>query len=636
MKLRKTGIEPLDEYCEGVMSGDIPVCKWVRLAVERHYNDLERAENDPDFPYYFEPEACLHYVNFFRDYLQHFDGIHKGEPIIFEPWQYFVWGSPFGWLKEDRLRGMPIRRFRVIIIIIPKKQGKSIIIAGTMLYMLDFDEWPGAQIYALAKNRSHAEKLGYRDAEKMVKNSEILQDQFKVNKGAAHRGIYCEDRDSFVQPLTSKPDSTDGLKVHMAANDEVKDWTDFEIYNVMKDGTAANPNSLIANITTAGDDRSSLGYDQQEKLKKILNGVLKDEQTFGVIFTIDEGKEDDPEPNDREKFTEALASDEPWKLIEPIVKKANPNYGVSVGEDYYKGRVNDAKNKERDKNNFLTKHLNVWVNAMSSYFDINSWINECSFPELITDRKFNSKTGYIDLASIIPEKLTGKPCYLHLDMSSKKDICSLYSLFRYGTTQDGKKRYATVGINFLPEAVVSENLVGRRSEYNAWAEQGHFVLTPGNATDLSVIEEYIKMFSNLAKVIKVGFDDWNSIQVSEMLRKARIEGVEIKQNTKNLSEPMKTVESHITYRSPSEEDVDGPDKGIPDPRLVYGEDPVLTWAMSNVVAKEDANENVYPRKSHEDSKIDPAVALINLFALEEVDPLPTGNFNKRVPKVWGV
>jgi phage terminase large subunit-like protein len=250
---------------------------------------------------------------------------------------------------------------------------------------------------------------------------------------------------------------------------------------------------------------------------------------------------------------------------------------------------------------------------MSHYFNISSWMNQCKDTE------------------VTEEKLEGRPCYLHLDMSSKKDICSLYALFRNGRTMDGKKRYATLGVNFLPEAVVSGNMIGRRAEYNMWAEQGYFVLTPGNVTDYEEIKSWIKKFSGQFNVLKIGFDDWNSIQLSEDLRKMRLRGIEIKQNTKNLSEPMKTLEAHISYKRPSE---DG--KGIQDPRLLHGGDPVLTWAMSNVVAKEDANENVFPRKEHEDAKIDPAVALINLFALETADPLPEAGARKRVPKVWSV
>lgn len=605
MSLPKTGIEPLDRYAEGVASGDIPVCKWVRLAVERHYRDLERSQ-DPDYPYYFEPKACLHYVHFFRDHLKHYDGIFAGQPIEFEDWQYFVWGSPFGWLRKEPVRGMKFRRFREIIVIIPKKQGKSIIIGGTMLYMLDYDGWPGAQIYALAENRSHAEKLGYRDATKMVKNSEELSKRFNINRGAATIGIYCPDNDSYIQPLTSKPKSTDGFKVHMAGNDEIKDWTDFEIYDIMKDGTASNPNALIANITTAGDDRSSLGFQRQQHLKKVLEGTRKDERTFGVIFTISE--------EDREKFNNALAAEDPYPLVEPIIRKANPNYGVSVDAEYYRTRVMDAVNSQREKNKFLTKHLNVWINAMDHYYSVGIWLRECHAPK-----------------AVIPEEFEGRPCYLHLDLASRKDICSMYGLFRKGTTRDGKSRYATFGINFLPEAVVSENLVGRRAEYNAWAESGHFHLTPGNTTDEEAIEQELAAWAKRYRVMRVGFDEWNAWHLAEAAKRMRLKPVLIKQNTKNLSEPMKELEAWITYRRPSD---DG--KGIPDPRILHSGDPVLSWALGNIVAKEDANENVFPRKEHEDAKIDPGVTLINLVALEMETPLPSGGFRRRVPKVYKV
>jgi len=588
----ESGIKELDEYVEAIISGDIEACKWVRLAVERHVRDMGRQGTD-DFPYYFEPKACLHYVNFFRNHLQHFDGIHAGKPIYFEPWQYFVWGTPFGWLKKEKLQDMHIRRFREVIIIIPKKQGKSIVVAGTMLYMIDFDGWQGAQVYALARNRSHAEKLGYRDAEIMVEQSEELKKRFKTNKGAAHRGVYCDDMRSFIQPLTSKPESTDGLKVHMAANDEIKDWTDFEIYDVIKQGTAANPNALIANITTAGADMSSLGYEREDYAKKVIEGSITDEQTFAVIYTIDQ--------SDRDKLEKALSKKDPYPDIEPIIKKANPNYNISVGKDYYASEVASAKTSSRNKNRFLTKHLNVWINAMDHYYNMEEW-RKCR------NEKYNDWK----------EVFKGKPCYVFIDLQSKKDICPMYALFPDGKTKAGKPKYATFGINFLPEYVVSEKLVGKRSEYNAWASSGNFVLTPGKTTDYDYVREELRQWKKLFNIKAVGFDDWGPQVFAEQIERMGLKVLIIKQITKHLSDPMKTIDAWTL-----------------DHRITHNADPVLFWAMSNVVAKEDANENVFPRKEHTDNKIDPAVALINLVAMELEDPLPLTS-KRRVPKVWGL
>ncbi|MAO64282.1 MAG: hypothetical protein CL666_04725 [Balneola sp.] len=592
MKIPETGIAELDGYVAGVASGEIDVCKWVKLAVDRHIRDMERQGTD-EFPYYFEPKACLHYVNFFQDILRHFDGIHSGKAIMLEPWQYFVWGSPFGWLKVDRLEGHPIRRFREAFIMTPKKQGKTICIAGSSLYMVDWDGWPGAQIYFLALDQTQAKKLGYGDAVKLVNKSPELEGRLRVNKSAGDMGIYCDEMDSSIRPSISDEDKTDGLKVQMSANDEVKDWTNFGIYQTMKQNTAANPNSLILNTTTAGSDMSSLGYDLEDKLKKVLSQSITDEQFFGIIYAGDK--------EDREFIEEHINDKDAFEKIKPLIQKANPNYGVSVGEDYYRGRISDAQKSSRDLNEFLTKHMNFWINAMDHYYNMEEW-GRCK----------NEK--YADWK----KEFAGKPCYVFIDLQAKKDICPMYALFPDGETESGKRKYAVFGVNFLPGAVVSKNLVGKKASYNEWATDGFFTLTPGKTTDYDYVLEELKQWKQLFNIKAVGFDDWGPQVFAQKIEASGMKVYIIKQSTKYLSDPMKTIDAWTV-----------------DHRIAHNGDPVLFWAMGNVVAKEDANENVFPRKEHPDNKIDPAVALINLVAMELEDPLPKSG-QRRVPKVWSV
>lgn len=354
MSLPTTGIGPYDEYCSQVLNGRIEVCKWVKLAVDRHYMDMERQRTD-EFPYYFEPRACMHYVDFFQNHLYHFDGIFAGKNILFEPWQYFTFATPFAWIATEKVQGYPVRRFNETIVIIPKKQGKSIIIAGTMIYMIYRDDYPGAQVYALALNASHVKRLAYRDAVNLVQGNEELKDVLRINKSAADMGIYYDKMNAHIQPITTDSKKTDGPKVHMAANDEIKDWTDFEVYDTIKNGTASDVSPLIANITTAGSDMSSLGYDREDYAKKVLTGEANDPRTHAIIYTID--KEDH----------------ENWDDLS-VVKKANPNFGVSVQASYYEQKIEEARQNERKKNDFMTKHLNVWINAMDHYFTMEKWI----------------------------------------------------------------------------------------------------------------------------------------------------------------------------------------------------------------------------------------------------------------------
>lgn len=575
MKLPKTGIDKLDEYCEAIASGDIDSCQWVQKAVDRHYRDLKRQKTD-GFPFYFEPQACLHYVDFFQNELKHFDGVFAGKPIIFEPWQYFVWGSPFGWLRTDHDYDIPIRRFNEVIIIIPKKQGKSIIIAGTMLYMIDYDQYQGAQVYALATSQSHAKMLGYRDAEKMVEKNARLKNRFRVNHSAGDRGIYCDAMGSFVKPQTSKPESSDGLKVHMVANDEVKDWTDFEIYDTMRDGTSTDPNSLVANITTAGDNTESLGYERQKYLEKILNGILLDETTFGIIYGIDEEDKDN------------------WDTLE-VAKKANPNFGVTVPASYYEDRIQKAKQSKRSKAVYLTKQLNQWGYSTSGWVDVSIW-----------DRQADEKLKYEDVAHL--------PCIMSVDLSSKIDLTEVKLTFFDGFEQENVVFY-TFSNFYLPEARLHKTDDKRsdayRDQLNEWQAGGWITITGDETVDYSRIKEDIFEWFKRFDIVKLAFDPWNAQQTLNDLQEEGLPPEKlveyVQSGYKNWSEPMKQTEAMMLEN-----------------RIHHDGNPVMRWCMGNVGVKEDINQNIRPVKLVDSEKIDGAVTLImttgtHMYAVEASD-----------------
>lgn len=589
MALATTGIDKFDWYTSEVVNGRLDVCKWVKFAVDRHYRDMDRQRTE-DFPYYFESKACMHYVNFFEKDLQHFDGIFDGEPIIFEPWQYFSFGSPFGWISEKRIKDHPIRRFNESIVMISKKQGKSTIKAGESLYMMMMDGHPSAQCYIVAINATHAKTLAYRDATLLVKNHEQLNEMLRINKSAADLGIYNDHDDSFFKPITSDSKKVDGPKIHYCLLEEIKDIFDLELYETIKNGTAADPTAMISNISTAGSNMTSLGYERQEYAEKILTGEIDDNQTFAVIYTID--KEDRAN----------------WYDLS-VVKKANPNFGVSVQSNYYEQRIKKAKTAERKKNDFLTKHLGVWINAMDNFFTMEKWMD------------IGKKHSDLKL-----EDFFGQPCYMFLDLASRQDICSAYLLFPYGKNRQGKNRYVTFGHNFLPAQVVSEDLVGHRADYNAWAEMGLFTLTPGNTTDYDVLENHVEWVYKKFKLMDIRLDKWDSDYFINRLKKKRIKADTIPQTVKNISAAMKNLEAFI---------VNEDDNGKHDPQIVHNGDPVLAWALGNIVAKEDKNENVFWNKEHKNKKIDPAVALINLIFMEMTVPLPRRK-KRRAPKVMKI
>lgn len=550
----RTGIEEIDRYCQKITDGRIPACRWVRKAVERHYHDLER-QATKKFPYYFSPKHAEHFISFAQS-LKQTKGQFHGRLLVLEDWQKFVYGSLFGWLHMDTRT----RRFHEAYIEIPKKNGKSILGAVVGLYGLVADGEMGAEIYCLATNRMQASQLSYEVAVNMIEQNEELSSLLKINKGMATMGIYYPAAASYFKPLTSKPKSLDGFNPHMAINDEVKDWADMSVYDMIDDGTATRTESLLYNVTTAGENRRSLGYVKREYLTKVLDGVQTDENFFGIIYTIDE--------EDLER----------WDDIE-VWKKANPNFGISIQEQYWRKQVRSARESQRKKNDVLTKNLNVWITAFDQWMDLDSW-NACGDPDLTIDQ------------------VKHLPCIIALDLASKIDIAVMLLMFY------GDSRFYFFLKSYLPEEYMDRGdaLV---QDYKAWSDEGYITLTPGARTDQDYIKADILEACQLYDVQKIAFDPFQATKLVTELEKENLPLLEYRHTVLNMSEPMKEVEACVLEGS-----------------LVHPCNPVLTWMFSNVVAREDAKENIYPRKKDEEHKIDGAVAAIMamgtyIFTLKE-------------------
>jgi hypothetical protein len=195
-----------------------------------------------------------------------------------------------------------------------------------------------------------------------------------------------------------------------------------KVFDVLETATGARSQPLLWLITTAGFDRSGICYEQRTYLTKILDEVVKDDTYFGVIYTIDDGDDwSDPK----------------------VWAKANPNYGVSVQPDDIGRLCVKALKMPSAQNNFLTKRLSVWVNADSAFF---------------------SMTGLAKCADwhMKPEDFRGEPCWIGIDLASRRDIAPRVQLFRRGGHFYCFARY------FLPESEIENS---KNSQYSGCARQ---------------------------------------------------------------------------------------------------------------------------------------------------------------------
>ena len=444
----------------------------------------------------------------------------------------------------------------------------STLSAPVALYLLAADKEPGAEVYSAATGRDQA-KIVWEDAKRMVDRSQALREALGVET-SAHSVFIRSTASSFKALSRDQQGNLDGLNIHGAIVDELHGHKDRGVWDVIETATGARAQPLVWAITTAGSNRAGICYEQQAYVRKILDGVHEDDTYFGIIYTID-------------------ANDDPF---DPKTwAKANPNYGISVSPEDLARKASKAQQMAAAQNNFLTKHLNVWVNADTAWMNMQAW-DKCA-DESLDERDFE-----------------GQDCVISCDLATKVDIAAKIKLFWKDI--DGKRHYYAFGKYYLPEDAAED---GRNSQYSGWAIENRLVLTDGNVTDFSIIEDQIREDARRYNVIASAFDPWQASALIQRLQYDGMQVTEYRQTVQNLSEPMKELEALVLQG-----------------RFHFDGDPVLTWMISNVVAHLDAKENIYPRKERPENKIDGAVALIcalgMCITLEDDDSAEFNSFVK--------
>lgn len=544
------------QYAESVIRGDIVACKYVRLACQRHINDLKKAD-DENFPYFFDHKAAEKKIQFVHK-LPHVKGkwAFQRKLIILQPWQKLVIALIFGWKKKKN----KLRRFREVYLEVPRKNGKSILAAAIGLIGFVFDNEFGAEVYAGATSEKQAWEV-FRPARLMVSRTPELQSAFGIQVSASN--MCCLGDGSRFEPIIGNPG--DGSSPHLALIDEFHEHDSPDLYDTMSTGMDAREQPLIVAITTAGKDIEGPCYEKRRQMIDMLEGVMPDDELLGLIYTIDE--------------------DDDW-TTESALRKANPNFGVSLYEDGLLSKQRKAVALAAQQNTFKTKHLNIWTNAREAYFNIEDW-KKC------TDTSLRLEDFY-------QHELIES-----LDMASKQDILARVRCFP--KTINGKRHYFIVAPQFyIPEnAIAYCEESGAQKRYEKWQAMGLLEVEDGAENDFGAVAQDVIDDMPYFALKEVPHDPWGAFEIAHVLSAEGLLPIKIDQNVRNLSPAMKEIKAAMAAG-----------------RLYHDGNPILTWMISNVVAKEDKNENVFPCKEKKSSKIDGAVGLIMCVNRAMLDPKP--------------
>lgn len=523
------------KYAEEVISGKIVVSKKIRQACERHLNDLKRQGED-GFPYLFDEEKALRPVGFIQRFCRPSQGNFKR--LELQPWQHFVIGSLYGWVHKDT----GLRRFKEGLIFVGRKNGKSTMVSGLSLYGASKDEENGARVYLLANSMKQA-RVVFDECKNMVKKSPLFRKHFD----AILNEIRYEKSLSRIEPQASDSEKLDGLNCHLGIFDEIHEYKDYKLINVIKNSTGAREQPLILYITTAGYQLDGPLMDYYEKAGRVLGGEIADERTFYFIAEVDE--DDDP------------ADPSNWA-------KANPNMGVTLDLDTLVEEWNSRKHVPAERADFITKRLNVFVKS-----------DEMSF---IDYEALKRNDGYID-----PADLAGRVCVGGFDLSQTEDFTSACLEF---PLDDGQ--VFVLSHTFVPEKKVKLN--NEKLDFQGLKEKELLTVCPGDYVDYKYVYDWFLKQSKLYRIIEITYDPANAYRLVADLEAAGFKTEVVRQGYQTLNGAMKDIKNLL---------LDG--------KVVFNWNRLLRWYINNVRLVQDRNGNWMPTKQDRYRKIDGFAALLN-------------------------
>lgn len=463
-------------YAEDVVAGKILAGRWVKAACARHLSDLDRAAKGWDF--YFDAEDAAHLCGF-TEQLCHIKGELAGRKLHLEPWEVFILAVVNGWRRV--VDGG--RRFRTCYIEVPRKNGKSTLIAPPLLFLMTADGENGPEVYTAATKMRQA-KIVFNLARAMALRSPELR---------AAAGLLVQTHkiigpdEAFFEALEAK--KLDGLNPHGAGIDELHEHRDRVVFDALADAMGARHNPLMIAITTAGRNLEHICYEQHLYVAKILGGVLTDETYFGVMFALD--PDDDP-------------------MDEATWSKANPNLGVSKRIDYMRQQAARAQASPAQMGEYLRKHCGIWTRAGVSAVDQEGW-SKGRRPSLSRDDY--SKAGGV----------------VGVDLAIREDWCAVVYLH-----SDPDGGWTVFADHFATED--SLNQPGREQQ-RAWGQEGLIEVHAGASIDLDRIEQVVELRVEQFGAERAAVDPHLGAQMMMRLEGRGVPVVEVRQRYMVLSAP---------------------------------------------------------------------------------------------------
>lgn len=478
---------------------------------------------------------------------------YAGQRLVLRPWQEGIVRS----LNEVRPDGL--LKYRRCLLLLPRKQAKTQLAASLSVYHILGSGRTGQSAVVAASDREQASHL-FRKAVGMIEADPYLSKQCRVYSSA--KRVEARKSGNSLQVLSSDGRRLHGHNPSLVVIDEVHTQPNRELYDALTSAFGARREYLTLLISTQGNRKDTLLYQEYEYAKKVRDGIVDDPEYLPIIF-------------------EAAPGDD-W-TDEAVWHKAMPALGDFCNLEFIRSECRKAREVPSEESKFRQLYLNHLVAAAGK------WLNRAGW-------------DVCNATTFDPDELAGRECYGGLDMSNTSDLTAFVLVF---PREDGT--YRVRGWYWIPEGYAVERDAKGHTQYGKWAREGRITLTEGAVIDHDQIRAQILDLAAEYQIREIRVDPFTATQTASKLMAEGLDVKFMRQGTFSMNEPTRYLEVLIATN-----------------RVHAGKDPVLDWQMDNAVAESDTQGNVKISKHRSSEKVDAVVALVMaLSGAMVVDPSVT-------------
>jgi len=493
------------------------------------------------------PRTAPHEAVDFINSLKHTGDFH-GVPFALRRWQEDVVRQIFD--HKGRTK------YRKVFIALPRKQGKTELVAGILLFLMFGTGRKGQRIYSGSGDRDQA-ALIYGAAASMIRQSAGLSSHSLTYDG--YKRIACEPLDGIYQALSSDAPRKHGLRPSTVLLDELHVFPNRDLFTALMTAFGATTDPLTIMITTAGHDRTSLCWEQWQYARGVRDGVIDDPTFLPVLYE--------------------ASPDDDW-TDEATWRKAMPALGDFCQLGFIREECRRARELPAYENTFKQLYLNLWTEQATRWLSTEQWA-ACGRPP-------------VDWASLV-----GRPCYAGLDLGVTGDMSVYVMLF-----PDDDGGYTVLAHGWVPREGKWRQELRNNDRYRDWERRGYLTFTDRNATDHGAIRRAIVEWNKDYPVRQLNADRAFATQI--LLELYNDHGFPVKGITQGpviLNESMVRLEELI---------LEG--------RIRHGNDPILAWNVANGTMRRNTTGLMYLDRSGATERIDGLAALVNALSAAVADP----------------